>query len=254
MQFTFTGTGTSQGIPVIACECEVCLSQDPRDNRLRTSGVLSDQETTLVFDTGPDFRQQMLRYQVKDLNAVLFTHSHKDHTAGLDDVRAYNFRYKRNMPIYANAATLKHLRREYYYIFENQDYPGLPRLELNEIDTAAFPVGTMEVLPIPIWHGRMAVLGFRVNNFAYLTDTNRIPPASMDLLQGLEVLVLDALRKEKHPSHFSLGESLEVIEALKPRRAFLTHLSHLMGTHAEVEATLPDSVRIAYDGLVITGF
>jgi len=253
LKFTFTGTGTSQGVPVIGCDCEVCRSTDPRDSRLRSSGILQVNGTTFVFDTGPDFRQQMLTHQVSVLDAVIYTHQHKDHTAGLDDVRAYNFRLRKKMQIYANDLTLNHLRKEYYYIFENSDYPALPQLDLHEIDghTVFNALGTM-ITPIPVLHGKLPVLGFRIGDLAYITDASYIPPESMAKLKNLKVLILNALRKEDHRSHFTLPEAIKVVESLAPQKAYLTHISHFMGKHADVEASdLPANVALAYDGLEI---
>lgn len=251
MKFTFTGTGTSQGIPVIACPCEICNSPDPRDKRLRTSGVLQSDTTTLVFDTGPDFRQQMLRHEIKVLDAVVFTHQHKDHVAGLDDVRAYNYLLDRKMDIYANQLTLDHLKKEFYYIFADLKYPGIPQIETHLIDKEPFRIGDIELLPIPVLHYKLPVLGFRVQNFAYVTDANFISPESMALLEGVEILVLNALRKNKHLSHFTLDEAVAVSRELGVKQAYFTHLSHLMGTHATVSRELPDWVSLAYDGLSI---
>ncbi|MEO1450689.1 MAG: MBL fold metallo-hydrolase, partial [Bacteroidota bacterium] len=212
--------------------------------------MLQSATTTIVFDTGPDFRQQMLRADVRVLDAVVFTHHHKDHVAGMDDVRAYNFLLERDMPIYGQAATLEHLRREYYYIFEHADYPGVPRLALHTIEPYhPFSIGDILLEPLPYQHGGMQVLGYRTGNFAYLTDVKDIPPPTMDRLHGLDTLVVSALRKTPHHSHLNLEEALSLIEYLKPKRAFLTHISHLMGRHAEVSAELPEHVQIAWDGL-----
>lgn len=253
MTFTFTGTGTSQGVPVIACPCPVCQSTDPLDSRLRSSGLLRVGETALVFDTGPDFRQQMLRQRVTDLGAVVFTHSHKDHVAGLDDVRAFNFRQRRDMPIYGTAETLAHLRREYYYIFENATYPGIPKLAVHEIHPdRPFRVGEVELLPIPVMHGRMPVLGFRMGDFAYVTDAKEIPPASLERLQGVKVLVLNALRHDPHHSHLTLAEAVALAQSLGVEQAWFTHISHLLGLHAEVQRQLPAGMHLAYDGLTLS--
>ncbi len=252
MLFTFLGTGTSQGVPVIACPCHVCNSDDPRDNRLRTSGLLTDRNTTIVFDTGPDFRQQMLRQKVKVLDAVVFTHPHKDHTAGLDDVRAYNFLLKKEMEVYANSLTIDSLKREFPYIFSEEKYPGVPEIKVKEIyPYHQFKIGEIELLPIEVMHHKMRVLGFRIGDFAYITDANFIPDNSMSHLYGLDTLVLNALRIQKHLSHFNLEEAIAVVEVLKPKRAYFTHISHLMGTHQEVTLRLPANVRIATDGLTI---
>ncbi len=211
-------------------------------------------ETSLVFDAGPDFRQQMLREKVHQLSAVVFTHQHKDHTAGLDDVRAYNYLQDRRMPVFGTSAVLEHLRKEYYYIFDNPGYPGLPQLDLKEIDPHSdLVVGEVRLTPIPLMHGKMPVLGYRYQDFAYLTDTNFIPEASFDKLRGVKTLVIDALRREPHYSHFSLSESLAAIDKIQPERAYLIHLSHLMGLHEEVERELPAGVRIGYDGLSLEG-
>ncbi|RMG69370.1 MAG: MBL fold metallo-hydrolase [Bacteroidetes bacterium] len=251
--FTFIGTGTSQGVPVIACPCPVCQSTNPLDHRLRSSGWLRSAQTSLVFDTGPDFRQQMLRARVQTLDAVVFTHSHKDHVAGLDDVRAFNFLQRRDMPIYGTSETLAHLRREFYYIFEHASYPGVPRLELHEIDPdKPFRVGEYELTPIPVWHGKMPVLGFRIGDFAYITDAKVIPAASRERLKGVKVLVLNALRQESHHSHLTLAEALDLAQELGVEQAWFTHISHLMGLHAEVQAGLPPGMNLAYDGLSLS--
>lgn len=251
MKLTFLGTGTSQGVPVIGCDCEVCTSQDPRDKRTRTSALLQGENTTICFDTGPDFRRQMLDAGVRQLDAVVYTHQHKDHTAGLDDVRPFYFMQKAPFSIYANQGTLDQLKQDYGYIFSGKKYPGVPELDLNVIGDDEFSVGDLELLPIPVVHFKLPVLGFRANDLAYVTDTNEIPAESMDRLRGLDVLVLNALRQEKHYSHFNLEEALQIIEELNPRRAFLTHLSHLMGTHEEVSKGLPENVVIATDGMTI---
>ena len=252
MKFTFLGTGTSQGIPVIACDCEVCQSPDPKDKRTRTAGMVEMDGKFVVIDTGPDFRAQMLREKVKRMDGVVFTHPHKDHIAGMDDIRSFNFRQRRDMDVYANELTLTALKREFYYVFEEIKYPGVPSVVVHEIEELVpFTVAGMEWLPIPVLHYRMPVFGYRIGDFAYITDANHIPERSMEQLPGLKVLVLNALRKKKHLSHFTLEEAIEIVQILKPERAYFTHLSHLMGTHAEVSKLLPPGIEIAYDGLTI---
>ncbi|MEO1414461.1 MAG: MBL fold metallo-hydrolase [Bacteroidota bacterium] len=250
MEFLFTGTGTSTGIPMVGCDCEVCRSTDPLDTRLRASGIVRSDETQFVIDTGPDFRRQMLQHNIQDIDAVVYTHQHKDHTAGLDDVRPFNYLHDKTMPLYVSEAVETHLRKEYYYIFERSDYPGLPRLTFQRIfPLQAFQIGDIDILPIPLMHGSLEVLGFKIGKFAYLTDTNGIPEISIPHLMHLDILVLDALRITPHYSHFNLEQALDMVEKLRPKRAYLTHISHLMGLHAEVSLGLPPRVSLAYDGL-----
>ncbi len=251
MKITFLGTGTSQGVPVIACQCPVCLSDDPRDKRMRSSVFVQTGKRNFVIDTGPDFRTQMLNHRVQKLDFVLFTHAHKDHTAGMDDVRAFNYQTNGPMPVFATRETWTSLEREFDYIFNGSNYPGIPKIERHFIDDQPFCACDVNVVPIPVLHCTMPVLGFRIDNFAYLTDASLIPSSSLERLQGLDVLVLNALRKEKHVSHFNLSEALAVVEILKPKRAYFTHVSHLMGKHADVSPELPEYVRFAYDGLVV---
>lgn len=252
MEFTFLGTGTSQGVPIIACQCEVCVSNDPKDKRLRTAGLIQSANTTVVIDTGPDFRQQMLREQVRKLDAVVFTHQHKDHVAGLDDVRAFNYLQQRDMPIYANEGTIERLKMEFSYAFGDNQYPGVPKLLIEEIDEAAFRIGEIDFQPIPVWHKDMKVLGFRIGTFAYITDANLIPASSMKLLEGVETLVLNALRRTPHYSHFTLEEAIDVATQIGPKQAYFTHISHLLGSHDEVTEELPDWISLAYDGLRVS--
>lgn len=251
MKLTFLGTGTSQGIPVITCECPVCTSADPRDNRLRTSAMLEVDDKVFVIDTGPDFRQQMLRAGAKRLDGVVFTHQHKDHTAGMDDVRAFNFRQRSPIEAYANAGTITSLKNEFSYVFADEKYPGVPSVNLHEITDAPFTVAGVEFIPIPVLHYKLPVLGFRVGDVAYITDANFIPEASMARLRGLKVLVLNALRKKQHLSHFTLDEAIDLVNVLKPERAYFTHISHLMGPHAEVAPEIPAGMELAVDGLVV---
>lgn len=251
MKVTFLGTGTSQGVPVIACDCEVCRSTDERDQRLRSSIMLSKDDCNVVIDTGPDFRQQMLREKVQSLEAVVFTHEHKDHVAGLDDIRAFNFKQGGDMAVYATARVQEALRREFHYVFASIRYPGVPSLELRDMDLEPFEIGSIHFIPIEVMHHRMPVRAFRIGDFAYVTDANYIAPDEFDKLRGVDVLVINALRKQTHLSHFSLDQALSVIEELQPKQAWLTHISHMLGRHADVERELPPHVRIAYDGLQI---
>ncbi len=249
MVVTFLGTGTSQGVPVITCECEVCRSVDFRDKRLRVSVHLQVQGKSLIIDSGPDFRQQVLRERVKTLDALLFTHEHKDHTAGMDDIRSYNFKQKKDMPIFGRTSVIEQIKREYFYIFSEHKYPGIPRVEVNIISNAPFTAEGIEVIPIEVMHYRLPVYGFRIGDFTYITDANYIAPAELEKVRGSKVIVLNALQKEPHISHFTLSQAVEMLQELKPEKAFLTHISHRMGLHAEVEKELPDFIRIAYDGL-----
>lgn len=207
--------------------------------------------TRIVVDTGPDFRYQMLRQQVKSLDAVIFTHSHKDHLAGLDDIRAFNYFTGRSIDIYADSLTEQAVRREFYYAFSDTKYPGLPELRMHTIDPEPFVVGDIPVMPVPVWHLKMPVMGFRFGKFTYITDANRIEPESKERIRGSEVLVLNALRKEKHVSHFSMAEAIEIVQELEIPRAYFTHISHQLGKHAEVEPELPAGMHLAFDGEVI---
>jgi phosphoribosyl 1,2-cyclic phosphate phosphodiesterase len=249
MKITFLGSGTSQGVPVIGCTCEVCTSLDFRDKRLRSSILVEVSRQSFVVDTGPDFRQQMLRERVKRIDAVLFTHAHRDHTAGLDDVRAYNFMQKMDMPVYGTQPVLDQLKIEYAYAFMKDSYPGIPRLLFHLIDENRFSINGVEVLPLPVMHLKMPVFGFRFENFSYITDANFIPDETVEKLRGTELLVLNALQREPHISHFNLTEALVMIEKINPKLTYLTHISHKLGTHADVSRDLPDNVMLAYDGL-----
>jgi phosphoribosyl 1,2-cyclic phosphate phosphodiesterase len=251
MKGIFLGTGTSQGIPVIACECEVCLSKNVKDNRLRTSFLIQSETTTIVFDTGPDFRQQMLSNKIKKLDAVVFTHEHKDHVAGMDDIRAFNFIQKKDMEVYASEEVQVALRREFHYVFSANKYPGVPMVNLNSIKNDTFQIGDIKLLPINVTHYIMPVKGFRIGNFTYITDAKKIDSVEMEKIKGSEILVLNALRKGEHISHFNLEEALAIIKVINPKKAYLIHISHLMGLHDEVNKELPENVEIAYDGLEI---
>jgi len=252
LRITFLGTGTSGGVPMIACECPVCHSNDTKDKRLRSSIMVESATTRLVVDSGPDFRYQMLRQQVKKLDAVVFTHPHKDHMAGLDDIRAFNYFSKLHMDIYADALTEEALRRDFYYAFSDTKYPGIPELNLNTITEEPFYVGDIPVTPIQVWHHRMPVLGFRFGSFTYITDANRIEPDQQEKIKGSKIIVLNALRKQNHLSHFTLEQALLLIDQLEIPAGYLTHISHQLGKHAEVEAELPPHIHLSYDGLVLT--
>lgn len=250
MKITILGSGTSQGIPVIACECNVCTSLDPKDNRLRSSVMIEVGGENFVIDSGPDFRQQMLREKVRSLRAVLFTHEHKDHIAGLDDVRAFNYREVRDMEIFCSEPVELALRREFHYAFSEDRYPGIPSLSLNRIENREFELNNgVKVLPIRVMHYRMPVFGFRIGDFTYITDAKTIAPEERDKVRGSRILIINALHRSEHISHFNLDEALEFINDVKPEKAYLTHISHLFGTHEEIRKMLPDHVFPAYDGL-----
>jgi len=249
LKITFLGTGTSTGVPMVACPCEVCASADKKDKRLRSSILVQSPTTTLVVDTTPDFRYQMLRNNVRQLDAVIFTHPHKDHIAGLDDVRAYNFFQHRPMDLYANEMTQEGIIREFPYAFADIKYPGIPDLRLNRIDKDPFQVGDITILPIQVWHLKMPVLGFRFGDFTYITDANRIEESEKEKIRGSKQIVLNALRHEKHVSHFNLPEAIEEVQELGIPRAWFTHISHQLGKHADVNPTLPDGMELAWDGL-----
>ena len=251
MKLTFLGTGTSQGVPVIACRCRVCRSVDERDRRLRTSALLTTNEGKhILFDIGPDFRQQMLRQKVESLDAIMVTHAHRDHVAGLDDVRSFNYVQHKNMDVYLNAIAKHALMRDYGYIFEHHEYPGLPEADLHEVD-APFVAAGVTVVPVKAMHKDLPILAFRVGEMAYITDANYIAPEELEKLKGVKVMVINALRRQKHFSHFSLPEALEVIDKVQPEQAYLTHISHEMGLHSEVEKTLSEGVFLAYDNLEV---
>ncbi|MGM0666267.1 MAG: MBL fold metallo-hydrolase [Bacteroidota bacterium] len=251
MKITFLGTGTSQGVPVIACRCKTCMSDDSRDKRLRTSLLIEAEGQVLVIDAGPDFRQQMLRAGVQKLDNILLTHEHKDHIGGMDDVRAFNYISKKAIDIYCDERVQKAVKREYPYVFSEHKYPGVPQMNLITIGSEPFYAGTLRVIPVKVQHYRLPVYGFRIDKFAYITDANYISEENKKKLAGVEVMVINALRKEKHISHFSLGEALELIKEISPRKAFITHISHQMGLHADVSKELPVGVELAYDGMYV---
>ncbi len=251
LRITFLGTGTSSGVPMIACTCAVCTSDDACDNRLRSSILVQSANTTIVVDTTPDFRYQMLRAKVNQLDAILYTHAHKDHIAGMDDIRAYNYFTKNAMPIYANQQTQAALKNEFAYAFAEHKYPGVPSIDLHLIDAQPFLVGDIEVTPIKVWHHHMLVLGFRFGHFTYITDANKIDQSEKEKIKGSKVLVLNALRKEEHISHFTLDEVVALSAELQATQTYCTHISHQMGLHKVVNAELPTNISLAHDGLVI---
>ncbi len=249
LKITFLGTGTSSGVPMIACNCEVCTSTDKKDKRLRSSILIESATTTIVLDTTPDFRYQMLRLNVKKLDAVLFTHPHKDHIAGLDDVRAFNFFQHKPMPLYGNSMTLDAVMRDFAYAFADKKYPGVPELELNEITLDPFIIGDIPILPIQVWHLKMPVYAFRFGDFTYITDANKIDEIEKEKIKGSKIIVVNALRKQKHISHYNLDEAVALVQELKISEAYFTHISHQLGKHEDVERGLPQGIHLGYDGL-----
>jgi len=252
LKVTFLGTGTSTGVPMIACGCEVCTSTDKKDKRLRPSIMVQSKNTTIVVDTTPDFRFQMLWEKVKNVDAILFTHPHKDHIAGLDDVRAFNFFSGKKMEIYANSLTEEALKREFSYAFADKKYPGVPDLNLNTITLDSFSIGDIGIMPIQVWHMKMPVLAFRFGKFTYVTDANRIDDEEKEKIRGSQVFVVNVLRKQSHVSHFSLGEAIDLVKELNIPTVYFTHISHQLGLHQTIEAELPENIHLAYDGLTIT--
>jgi phosphoribosyl 1,2-cyclic phosphate phosphodiesterase len=251
VKITFLGTGTSQGVPVIACECAICQSSDPKDKRLRASILVETSANTIVIDAGPDFRQQMLNARVKRMDAILLTHEHKDHIAGMDDLRAFNFKSQAAIDIYAEERVQAAVRNEYAYVFSENHYPGVPRMELHNIDNYNFEIRGDVIIPLRVFHYRLPVFGFRIGDMAYITDANYIPEETKEKLIGVKYLVINALRKEKHISHFSLDEALGLIREVSPRKAYITHIGHQMGKQAEVNRELPVNVTLAWDGLEV---
>jgi phosphoribosyl 1,2-cyclic phosphate phosphodiesterase len=252
LKITLLGTGTSSGVPMVACDCEVCTSTDKKDKRLRSSILVESEKTRFVIDTTPDFRYQMLREKVKRLDAVLFTHPHKDHIAGLDDVRGYNYFQDQPMQVYGNQLTLDGLMREFAYAFADKKYPGVPNLELNTIDDQPFQIGDIPITPVMVWHMKMPVMGFRLGRFTYITDANRIDEPEKEKIKGSGILIVNALRKERHISHYNLEEAIALVQELGIPEAYFTHISHQLGKHKEVGPHLPKGIHLAYDGLVLT--
>lgn len=249
MRVRFLGTGTSSGIPLVGCKCAVCQSTNPKDKRLRTSVLVEVNGLNIVIDTGPDFRQQMLREHIDRLDAVLFTHSHRDHTGGLDDIRAYNFIMKRDMNLYLTEFTASQLKIHYDYVFAENPYPGIPRVRLNIIDNKPFDIQGTTITPIQVLHHKMPVLAFRIEDFTYITDANYIAESEKEKIKGSRVMVINALRREDHISHFTLSQALDLIAELEVEQAYLIHMSHQLGLHNDVERELPEGVHLSFDGL-----
>ena len=249
-KLTILGSGTSQGVPVIGCDCRVCSSSDKRDKRTRTSVLIHINGENHVIDTGPDFRTQMLRENIQSLKSVIFTHEHKDHIAGLDDIRPFNFKEKRSMNVYASDRVREALLREYHYIFADKKYPGVPNVNLSIIENEKFEIDTgIEIEPIEVLHYKLPVYGFRIGDITYITDAKTISEEEKEKIKGSNILIINALRREPHMSHFNLDEALAFIQEVDPKHAYLTHISHLFGTHTEIEKELPGNVHMAYDGL-----
>ena len=251
IKVTFLGTATSIGVPVVACGCAVCQSTDTRDKRLRSSVLVEVDDLKLVIDCGPDFRQQMLSQNISNIDGILLTHEHRDHVGGLDDVRGFNLSLSKAIPIYCEQRVEKNLKKDFSYIFAEHKYKGIPELSITNIGTKPFSIKDTIITPIRVMHHKLEILGFRIGDFAYITDAKYIAPEELAKLDGVSVLVINALRKRPHFSHFSLDEALEVIGQIKPKRSYLTHISHALGKHAEVQLELPANVYLAYDRLIV---
>jgi len=248
---TFLGTGTSQGVPVIACNCEVCTSPDPRDKRLRSSIMIEDDGKVIVIDSGPDFRYQMLRAKVRHLDAIVFTHEHKDHIAGMDDIRAFNYRQESAIDVYATTRVQEALKREFSYVFAEMKYPGIPEVSLKTIDLKPFSIGNILFRPIEVMHYKLPVLGFRIGDFTYITDAKTIAEPEKQKIKGTKILVINALQIEKHISHFTFVEAIAFAKEIGAEKTYFTHISHRLGRHEAILGLLPKNITLAYDGLVL---
>jgi len=251
MKITILGSGTSHGVPMIACDCDVCTSTDSRDKRLRSAILIDKNSSTILIDAGPDIRQQLLSHKLFSLDALLLTHAHKDHIAGMDDLSRFNQLTKKSFPVYASEDVLTQVKREFYYAFRENPYPGVPKFSLHALSEKGFSVAGILFQPLPVMHYKLPILGFRTDDFAYITDAKTIPDSTMQKLKGLDLLIINALRKKPHISHLSLDEALDIIEKVKPKKALLTHISHRLGKHSDVESILPENVFLAYDGMSI---
>lgn len=251
LKITFLGTGTSQGVPLIGCKCQVCKSSSQHDKRLRSSVLVESANTRIVIDSGPDFRQQLLRERIQKLDAVVFTHEHKDHIAGLDEVRAFNYLNKMRMPVYATERVQKALKREFAYIFSEERYPGIPEIDLYTIDNDVFLIRDLVIEPINVMHHQLPVKSFKINKFAYVTDANFIADTEKEKLKNLDVLVLNALRREEHISHFTFKEAIDLVKELNPKKTYFTHISHQLGLHNDVNKELTSNIELSFDGLQV---
>jgi len=252
MKVTFLGTGTSSGVPMVACNCAVCCSVNSKDKRLRTSILISNDNESYAIDSGPDFRQQMLANNVKQLHGIVYTHEHIDHTGGLDDIRGYNHFMQQPMNLFASKTVQAAIQKQFYYIFTENKYPGIPQVNFKEIEAGKkFYLGSLAVQPIEVMHLKMAVLGFRINDFTYITDANFINESEIEKIKGTKILVLNALRIQKHISHFSLSEAIAFAQYIGAEKTYFTHISHQLGLHDDVQKILPENMFLAYDGLQI---
>lgn len=252
MKITFLGTGTSIGVPVIACDCQVCKSENPKDKRLRSSVMIEVQDKRFIIDCGPDFRYQMLRENVPDIDAIIFTHQHRDHIAGIDDVRSFNYVLNKTVNVYGTKQVVLALKTEFPYIFAETRYFGAPQLNVHTIDNKPFNIENISFMPILAMHHELPIQGYRIGNFTYITDASLIEDSEIEKIEGTELLILNALRKSRHFSHFSLQEAIDIIQKIKPKQAYLTHMSHFIGLHDEVNKDLPSNIQLAYDGLTAT--